>query len=83
MFKRPRESTANHAHLICCSMLEWGECWPTVHGTLNPPVLTRKVNIPTFYVFLSLCLFVCLFVCFLVFLINEGRRLHRHHMYVL
>ncbi len=34
---------------------------PTVKGTLKPPVLTRKVNIPAFMCF-SVFVFVCLFV---------------------
>ncbi len=47
-------------HLAQC----WngGERWSTVKGTLNPPVLTRKVNIPAFMCF-SVCVLVCLSVC--------------------
>ncbi len=63
-------------------MLEYGrEHWSTVKGTLNLPVLTRKVNFPAFmclfvcqcvclfvsvFVCLSVCLFVCLSVCLFV-----------------
>ncbi len=35
--------------------------WSTVKGTLNPPVLTRKVNIPAFMCF-SVFVFVGSFV---------------------